>query len=191
MAILFGIAILVFLFSDFNSYAIRRIANYASLLFIPLATFYVLKFNHGFNQLILKTTIIIWFSVGFIQAYFKPDFLSFLLPNPITLSDRGVYSLAAEPTFYAIVCLFLFFFVMHFFKVKDQKIYGFLLLIQIAFFAKSSMVVLFLFFALIVYALLNLQKVISHLNQQYMLVFIPILLITLFSFQLFDLASIG
>ena len=75
---------------------------------------------------------------------------------------------------------------MLFFKVRDKKIYCFLLLIQIVFFAESSMVVLFLFFMIILYSLLNLKKVISHLNQRYMLIFIPILLITVFSFQLFD-----
>ena len=186
LAVLFGVAILISIFSDFNSFVIRRIANYASLLFIPLATFYVLKINHGFNRLFLKITIFIWFLTGFIQTYFKPNFLNFILSNTRTQFDRGVYSLAAEPTFYAIVCLFLFYLVMLLFNVRDKKVYGFLLLIQIVFLAKSSLVVLFLFFMLFVYSLLNIKKVIAHLNQPYMLIFAPILLIAVFSFQLFD-----
>ena len=122
---------------NFAFAAIRSILNYASIFFVPYATYIVLKKNNGFPQKYLIIIILIWLFVAFIQTYISSSFLSFLLPRMNTgFQGRGVVSLAPEPSHFGIQCL-MFFILSYLNKPKDKL--GLLLpMIGIGFFAKSS-----------------------------------------------------
>ena len=198
-AAIFFSGIFIALFSTYNLNTVRRIWNYASLLFIPLATFYILQMNNGLNRSFIKFTIIVWTLVGLVQTVFAPNFLAFAISNSRTKYDRGVFSLATEPTYYAIVCLFLFFIVMLFFQKQDKKIYGFVLILQIVLFAKSSLIVFFLIMLGFLYAIMNInrlyadlnfRKVVSGSKARYLFVLGSFMLIAVLSFHFFDCSSI-
>jgi hypothetical protein len=147
------IALINLFLNGFDLTILRSLANYYSLFFITYAVFFSLIYNRGFNENILKTVIIIWFSVAFVQEYIDSTFMKFLNPRGISLGaggGRGVVSLATEPTFYGIICIFLLLLTIEIIK-SNRNLYVLLLLIQIIFFAKSSMSILFLFILISIY----------------------------------------
>lgn len=142
--ILFSTALiaLVFLCIEPSFTAARSSYNYVSffvIFFVALGLFKYTKVNFEF---ILFLTFWLWFFVGLIQL-FIPDFLTFLVNNPRTTAERGVTSLATEPTYYGVVMLFyvLFFRII---KPKYEMVYVFLATVAIFVFAKSAMAALFL-----------------------------------------------
>jgi hypothetical protein len=100
----------------------------------------------------------IWFLAAVIQRFIKPDFAYLILNAPRTTAERGVTSLAAEPSFYAIQILMLI--ILNwirpieavgrrnsiFFKINIRQLTEILLMIQIIFFAQSFLGVLLLAF---------------------------------------------
>lgn len=155
------LAFLIFLI-DINMTSLRSMAGYLSLFFLQYAFFLIIKKEKNIRKKFIKVSMNIWFVVGLIQSYIKKDFLSFLIADMRTSPDRGVTSLAPEPTFYAIVILFYILIISIFFKGKEKKYYTFNGLIQIILFSKSTMVLLFLliFFTLRIITKIKIQHVI-------------------------------
>ena len=142
-----------------NLTALRSIGNYASLFFISASSYYVLKMREGLPERFIKTILYIWFLVGFIQVSVYPNFLTFLLRSARTGYGRGVCGLAAEPTFYGFVCVFMLLLVLfHWGKSKNGIILATLLIAQILFFAQSSMAALFLIVLAFYYTISHLTK---------------------------------
>ena len=133
---------LMFLDADLFSSA-RSVLGYATICLVPIAFVYVLKKYNNLFILILKCSTIIYLIVGLIQFFINKSFLSFLLNRSSTSEIRGVTSLAPEPTFYGLICLFfiLFFIAL---DIQNKKKYILILLFQIFILAQSSMVIIFL-----------------------------------------------
>lgn len=102
----FAYSLFIFLVrsSDWSN-GLRSLIGYASVCFIAIGSY------HTFNQVKGKhfaTAVMIWFIFGVIQLLVNKDFGSFLLSRLSTSDDRGVTSLAVEPSFYSIICIFFF-----------------------------------------------------------------------------------
>jgi len=123
--------------------AIRSLLGYLTIVLVPFIFYLILVKHYVLFIKILKFATIIYFIVGLIQILFYDEFMSFLLHRNSTTDSRGVTSLAVEPTFYGIVCLFLILLFLTL-EIKDKKKYIYLLLVQIVFLAQSSMSILFL-----------------------------------------------
>ncbi|RZL62549.1 MAG: hypothetical protein EOO93_08530, partial [Pedobacter sp.] len=150
---------LVFFFIEvvirFDIVLFRGVYSYTSILVHSLAAYDILKRDKSLLYQILELAIWIWFVVGLIQSFIFPTFLTFLLSrggayDAGSAGGRGVLSLAVEPTFYGIQCFFMLLFV---FLIRAKNGYGsrkFIILvclciIQIVIFARSSMVMVFVF----------------------------------------------
>lgn len=123
--------------------AIRSVLGYLTIGIVPFAFYYILKSHYDLFEKFIKVTSIIYFIVGLVQILFYKQFMSFLLNRLSTSESRGVTSLAAEPTFYGIVCMFLILIFISL-DIKNKEKYIYLLLFQIIFLAQSSMTILFL-----------------------------------------------
>jgi hypothetical protein len=140
---------IMLIFLDGNMFsAIRSVLGYATICLTPLVFVYILKRHNRLFILSLKCSTIIYLIVGLIQLLVNRNFLSFLLNRASTSDNRGVTSLAPEPTFYGLICLF---FILCFIAldIQNKRKYILILLFQIVILAQSSMIILFLciFFA--------------------------------------------
>lgn len=133
---------LLIISNDIKS-AVRSILGYLTISITPLVFYYILKYEYSFFEKFLKLATIIYLTVGLVQVIFNRNFMSFLLNRVSTSEDRGVVSLTPEPTFYGVVCLF-FILIFLSLNVKNKEKYIYMLLFQIIFLAKSSMVILLL-----------------------------------------------
>jgi hypothetical protein len=155
---LLPLAIIFFLSSKFDiQYIIRSLTGYASLFFIGFASYIYLKDNNGISNKFIKTVILIWFIVGAIQVFIWPEFMTFFLPRASTSTSRGVIGLAPEPSYYATILIFLFFYSI--FKL-ESKIYILLVIIQIVLFARSSLAVLLFGLFFLVYLIVKRKYII-------------------------------
>ena len=125
---------------------VRCLFQYASLFFICCAVYNLLIRENGLDIRLSKYFILCWFIVGAIQTFLFPDFGGFLVANSRTTSDRGVYSLASEPSFFGLQC-FYFLFIASTFD-KHKKIYFALISIMVLIFAQSFTGLVFLIFML-------------------------------------------
>ena len=101
---IFLYAACLYLFRSNYNYGLRSLAGYASVFFIALASY------KTFRYVSLKTfyfTVFVWGFFGIVQLLFEKTFGNWLLPRMSTSVTRGITSLAPEPSFYAIICLFL------------------------------------------------------------------------------------
>lgn len=158
----------VFIFSTFilflNSISfttLRSYFNYFSLFFLSYVAFNVLKTERINFDLFLKRSILVWFFVGLVQTISDKSFMTFLVSGSRTTENRGVTSLAPEPTFYGIVLVFFIIFLLHL-ETPRKKTYLFICVFGILVLAKSSMAVLFL-------AILMFFYVITHIRLKYIL----------------------
>lgn len=126
---------LLFVFSlframlDFHSInVLRSLVGYGSVFFISLAGFYSFKYMKGEH---FVYAVKIWFFVGIVQNFFNKSFGSEVVARMSTSLDRGVTSLAVEPSYYAIVCVFFMILNDIFFVQKsyNKKTYNFVFLI--------------------------------------------------------------
>lgn len=103
LLLLFCCACLYFIINP-NLVAARSLAGYATLFFVTYASYTTSKYVKikWFNF-----AVYVWFGVGVIQLFANKYFLSFLLPRMSTTEMRGVTSLAVEPSYYSVVCVFL------------------------------------------------------------------------------------
>lgn len=125
---------------------LRCLFQYASLFFICCAVYNLLIRENGLDIKLSKYFILCWFIVGAIQTFLFPDFGGFLVANSRTTSDRGVYSLASEPSFFGLQC-FYFLFITSVFD-KHKKLYWTLISIMVLIFAQSFTGLVFLMFML-------------------------------------------
>jgi len=144
----------------------KRLFSYLSIIIIPLAVYN--SFNkQSYYEHLIKAFIIVWFVVGLIQTFITPSFLTFMIPLYRTTTNRGVSGLASEPSFYGYMCLF---FIIIAFRFKRHKaLFVVLNIIQIVFFAQSTVSLIYLaimVMAYVFYALTSLRP------RHYLLVFI-------------------
>ncbi len=177
--LIFIFSIFIFLGSGINFASSRSLFNYMQLFFVSFVGYQILKTERINFEFFLKSTIVIWFLVGLIQTFINKTFLTFLIRDPRLLGEtRGVVSLAAEPTFYGIVLLFFMLFLFHT-NYKNKTFFVFICIIGIIFFAKSSMVFLFLIIMIFFYFLTHFN-IISVL---YMFVFLTLVPFLIFEFM--------
>lgn len=100
------VATLVAVFSGLSISTFRGYFNHLSILVIPVAAYIVLKVR-GFDEKLIKSIILIWFSVSLIQLIFYRGFLAEYIGSPNWASTaRGVIGLASEPSFLGITCFY-------------------------------------------------------------------------------------
>lgn len=140
---MFG-SILLGVESGFSLNAIRSITNYTSIFFISFASYYLIRHRNLLDILNLNTVIYIWFAVGIIQLLLLDKFGYSIISNTRTNSTRGVISLAPEPSYYGVICIFLL--LINDLIGKNKRLNQVLLIIQIIIFAQSSFIILVLFY---------------------------------------------
>jgi hypothetical protein len=134
----------------------RSGANYASVFFITIAVYQMLKVQHGLKENWIKLAILIWFVVGLIQRFVDKSFAYGLLSLPRTSADRGVVSLSGEPSFYGYMCIFFLLFAIEF--KRHRLIYMACLLFEIVFLAMSTLTILYLVIFVGFYILEDIAK---------------------------------
>lgn len=89
-----------------HDFSLRSAAYYLS---IPVFLIIGVEVNRSklLTQKLLLLVTLVWLCVGLVQKYHDPDFCYSLLRAPRTTANRGVVSLAAEPSFYSIQALML------------------------------------------------------------------------------------
>ena len=94
----------LFVLSTDKQTAARSLAGYATLFLVTFASFWSVK------DVIMKcfnSAVYVWLAVAVVQLMSNKLFGSFLVPRMSTSAARGVTSLAVEPSYYAVVCVFL------------------------------------------------------------------------------------
>lgn len=159
--ILIFLSLIFVTLDSFSFNSLRNAFGYVSLPFITYATYagciLLCKDGEFLNVKIVKIAIIVWGTVGAIQNFFNRNFLTGILSRSVTSENRGVVSLAVEPTFYGTMMIFFIVYVCLFFVDKKEKIiYVFLCLVQIFLFSKSGMIFLILVLGLLIYFLIKI-----------------------------------
>ena len=102
----------------------------------------VLKERHGIREPWIKNIINLWLIIGIIQKYVWSSFGHTFVSNARTTANRGVISLASEPSFYGYMCFFMLLFAI---KFETKKLFYILnLLFQIICLAQSSVTMVYL-----------------------------------------------
>ncbi|NJJ38539.1 hypothetical protein [Paenibacillus apii] len=102
--LMFFVACFFFAINANKAAGLRSLAGYASLFMVTLASYRTSRY--------IKTTwfnfaVYLYLSVGIIQLTVDKKFGAFLLPRMSTSVERGITSLAVEPSAYAVVCIFM------------------------------------------------------------------------------------
>ncbi len=149
------IALCVMVLSNISLLALRTFANYASLCLISYASYLALHYLNGLPYNLFRLCVYTWFAFGFIQTFFDSTFGDFLMFRGAVPSDmqhgRGVCSLAVEPTYYGMICVFMA--ILNYLNFRNLKYYkqlSILIFIQLIF-SKSTTVFLFLGLSILVY----------------------------------------
>ncbi len=128
---------------------IRSFVGYLSFFTISWAAFILFK-KVEISKNLFTIIVLIWFFVGFIQLFLWPQFGSALVSGFRTTEERGVVSLAPEPSYYGIVCLSLLIFNV---LIYRSNLVYLLCFVQIVIFAQSFMImaylVLFIYFLVV------------------------------------------
>jgi hypothetical protein len=133
----------------------RSVANYASYSISPLATFLCASSPIVRGLQVVDAANLIWCAVGLAQTFYNREFLTFALSNARTTVDRGVMSLAAEPSFYATIeYIFLMIYVL---QRRELSWWALLAVFQIVFLARSPLGMAMLGLFLVAYVLLNIN----------------------------------
>lgn len=160
LTLYFGICVVIGLFSVTKGLSVMSLArsgaNYASIFFITIAVYQMLKEQGGLKEDWIKLAVWIWFAVGMIQRFVDRSFAYGLLSLPRTSADRGVVSLSGEPSFYGYMCIFFLLFAMEF--KKHKLFYMAMLLFQIVFLAMSTITILYIMIFVVFYVLEDLAK---------------------------------
>jgi hypothetical protein len=130
---------------DFFS-SFRSLTGYVSFV---MFTYFGYLSNRYLNATLFNVSILIWFFFGFIQFFFYKSFGSALISSMRTTPERGVTSLAVEPSFYSIICFFMMFINDFFYSnnkiSKGSFIRNIILLVLQIFISFSGIGFLFLF----------------------------------------------
>lgn len=141
---LLGAFIILIVNYPITSLGIRLFGGYISLFLIPYVTYVSLKTTAGIPYSFFICVVCIWLLVGCVQLFVDAGFLQFLLFRELSVvslieSGRGVTSLAPEPTFYGVICVFLA--IINQLCFCDEKYYRWILfscLVQIFIISRSS-----------------------------------------------------
>ena len=134
----------------------RYIATYIGMICISYVSYSLCRMKKNFNEKLIKIIINIWGMVGIIQLFSFRNFAYGIIANPRTSSNRGVISLASEPSYYGAVCVLLLLLTIDF--KKNKFFYQVNLLIQILLIAKSSVSVVYLLCFCFLYLVYRLYK---------------------------------
>lgn len=104
LLLIFFYASCLFAFSPDKLNAGKSLAGYATLFFVTYASYRSVK-NVQIKW--FNLSVYLWLFFGVAQVVIGRHFGSFLLPRMTTSDTRGVTSLAVEPSYYAIICVFL------------------------------------------------------------------------------------
>ncbi|WP_119680513.1 hypothetical protein [Indioceanicola profundi] len=106
LLVLFACAAFLMLFSGVDFSSIRSLLGYLTILFTAYIFYLSARDDLDRFQSLLNFAIVVWLSVGLIQTLFARDFLTWTISDWRTTDQRGVTSLAPEPTFYGTQALF-------------------------------------------------------------------------------------
>jgi hypothetical protein len=101
--LIFLYASCIYLINSDCNYGLRSLAGYASVFFVTFASYKTFKY---ISIKIYFFFIYIWLFFGVAQLLFNKNFGRWLVPRMTTSVERGVTSLAVEPSYYATVCIF-------------------------------------------------------------------------------------
>lgn len=137
---------------DFS--AARSLFNYLSLFFVFYVTHKLISANLVNFEKFILLTFIAWVFVGVVQLFIGSQFVSVLIPGARFTDDRGVISLAAEPSFFGLIMVF---YILFFIKssIKYKSIYMFLAFLSVALLARSAIALLFVIYLVSLRALLS------------------------------------
>ena len=187
--LLFSVAFLTLLLSNLDFGSILSFSNYVSVLVVPLAVFFTLKFFGGLSYDFFKRVIYCWGFVGLVQKFIYGNFLSFLLSRSSAVAEangRGVVSLAPEPTYYgSVILLFLIVYFLNFANRKDYRLL-IILIIQLLALSISSTSMLVLLVAtglyfVVVFVNLPVKKILFIVSASVLFTLLIALIAPLFS----------
>lgn len=135
---------------------IRSVLGYLTISLVPLTSYFLLRDNQTLFEKFVKGASLIYCAIGLIQTFVNKEFMLFLLNTIRTSNDRGVTSLAVEPTFYGLICLFLILIFLAL-NIQYKNRYICLLVFQIIFLSQSTMTILLLLMFCIYYFLFKLN----------------------------------
>ncbi len=142
----------------------RYIVTYLGYVIYTLLFYNVFKKCNGINENVLKISINVYLVVGLVQFFLDSGFMYSWVSNTRTTANRGVISLASEPSFYGYMCIYFLLFAIHF--KRNRILYVLNLLFQIFVLAQSSVNILYLMILAVLAALyclfkLNVKKIIA------------------------------
>lgn len=151
---------IIMLLSSPTPNGIRIFSNYLSLFVISYSTYLVLTYLRGIPYNLFRFSVYVWACVGLIQTLISPTFLSFLTLRGADGGPsfgRGVSSLAVEPTFYGMICVFLLLInYVNFNSCKQYKFICSICLGQLLLLSRSTTCILALMIALMFYGVYKL-----------------------------------
>jgi hypothetical protein len=156
LATLMIYSVSLLLISNIDFQSVRSIFNYVNLFVCAFTTYKILNSKQIIFESFVKISIIVWLLVGILQIIFNKTLFSFLLPSMRTTEDRGVTSLATEPTFFGIILIFYIIIMTHL-NFKNRNIYIISCVMGIIFLAQSSMVIVFIMIILFYYFITHLS----------------------------------
>jgi len=121
---------------------LRGVLGYATPFVVAAATYAIMELRPAILNRMISFSPYVWLSVGIVQLAVNRDFLISMIPTMSSGLDRGVTSLATEPSFYGVVCVFLM--VLNYLRDPRAKLVQWLLLVQVVFIAQSAITILFL-----------------------------------------------
>lgn len=161
--VIFIYSVILFML-DISEVGLRSLVGYATVLFVSLAAY--LTFNKISGKQ-LQFAVKVWLIVGLIQQFIVKTFGSLLVPRISTSASRGVTSLAVEPSYYSIVCVFFLilndvFFARGNYNKKTHRNTMYLIFIQFLLSRSGIGFVLFLVYLISkVVAQVNISKIIK------------------------------
>lgn len=100
--IFFYAFVTVLIKANFNE-GLRSLIGYATVAILSIAGYHSFNYIKG---IYFFYSINIWFLFSIIQTFFNKNFGSYILARISTSPDRGVTSLAVEPSAFSIMCIF-------------------------------------------------------------------------------------
>ncbi len=140
----------------------KNVLNYLSVPLLCFAAYNMyLKSSFELSFKIFFLVIMTYFFVGFVQMYYDPDFMTFLLnqgARGVMLGGRGVVSLSPEPAFYGSLCLFFCVFSLVQYPLKYNLFSLPILIFQVVFFSQSATSILVLIIAALIFMGLQIMR---------------------------------
>lgn len=148
---------------DFSALSARGLVSYFSFA-VAFVAFYLYLERYGPPLKIFLFANLVWLAVSVMQAIWGSDIFDWAVPARTSL-ERGMPSLASEPTYFAIFLFFLSWLVLIFQSYKPSRLIIMVVLCNVFFIllvARSSMVVFYFIILIFLYCFFYLR--ISHLH---------------------------